>query len=41
MVVFRGHKTPIKGVDSDVMLMWRLAISTNDNNIITTKPISF
>lgn len=41
MVVFRGHKTPIKAVDSDVMLIWRLTVSTNDKNIRRTEPILF
>lgn len=41
MVVFRGHKTPIKAVDSDVMLIWRLTVSTNDNSIRRTEPILF
>lgn len=41
MVVFRGHKTPIKAVDSDVVLIWRLTVSTNDKNIRRTEPIMF
>lgn len=41
MVVFWGYKIFIKGVDLDVMFMWRFVILINDNNIIRMEFILF